>query len=302
MEKKILENLNSLEFQHPFDIKAINMLKDKKALQVLIEQFNKHGIERILRIQYTGSNLRLNETVIPDAYCLLLESCKILDIDIIPELYVVWDYSMNAFTAGVDKTIIVLNSGCLDLLPKEELAFILGHEAGHIKCKHVLYSEMATVFPMLVQIIGNVTLGIGGLLATGIEVALLNWMRMAEFSADRAGLLACQDINIAIKALSKMAGMPKKYFDSVDNSEFIKQAKDFKDYDYDTLDKVAKTLSIMFQTHPWTVMRAAELIKWVDSGEYERVLNRSSIGSFCKGCGIPRQGAGQFCVNCGKQY
>lgn len=70
----------------------------------------------------------------------------------------------------------------------------------------------------------------------------------------------------------KLAGTPKKYFDKINVNEFINQAKEFEDYDYDTLDKVAKYLSIMWQDHPWTVMRASELFKWVESGEYESIM------------------------------
>ncbi|KYO64110.1 hypothetical protein ATZ99_21410 [Thermovenabulum gondwanense] len=96
---------------------------------------------------------------------------------------------------------------------------------------------------------------------------------MSEFTADRAGLLTCQDPKVAATALMKLAGVPQKYFDRIRIDEFINQVKEFEDYDYDTLDKVAKYLSIMWQDHPWTVMRASELFKWVESGGYEEVIN-----------------------------
>ena len=41
------------------------------------------------------------------------------------------------------------------------------------------------------------------------------------------------------------------------------------------LDKIAKTLSVMLSTHPWTVMRGSELYKWVESGHYDNILDRN---------------------------
>lgn len=61
---------------------------------------------------------------------------------------------------------------------------------------------------------------------------------MSEFTADRAGLLTCQDIEAASSAMVKLAGVPRKYFDSFDVEDFIKQAKEFYGYDYGTLDKM----------------------------------------------------------------
>jgi Zn-dependent protease with chaperone function len=99
---------------------------------------------------------------------------------------------VNAFTAGVERPIVVVTSGAVDLLTHEELAFLIGHELGHIKSGHVLYHQMADILPLLGSIVASATLGMGGLVSTGIQLALLNWYRMSEFPADRAGLLVCK--------------------------------------------------------------------------------------------------------------
>ena len=66
----------------------------------------------------------------------------------------------------------------------------------------------------------------------------------------------------------KMAGMPIKQFDDMKYQTFIQQAKDFKQLDFDGMNKIIKTISIADDSHPWTVMRAAELLNWIDSGDY----------------------------------
>ena len=68
-----------------------------------------------------------------------------------------------------------------------------------------------------------------------------------------------------------------KEFDNIKPETFIQQARDFKMLDYDGMNKVVKFLSIADETHPWTVMRSAELLKWMDSGEYNRFVTQRQI-------------------------
>lgn len=276
MTRKKLSMINPKDYEHPFDIETREMLENTAGLDMLIRQVNKIGIERILKIQYTGSNLRVNKTNFPTLYNALEEACEILNIQKLPSFYIDWSYGINAFTAGIENPILVINSGCVDLLTEDELLFIIGHELGHIKSNHVLYYQMASFMPIITRILGDMTLGFGGTISLGVELALFNWQRMAELTADRAALLTCQDIKTATTALIKMAGLPIKYFNSELIDDFIEQAKEFQDYDYDALDLVAKVVSTMRNSHPWTVMRGAELLKWYDSGNYQNILDNSN--------------------------
>ena len=70
--------------------------------------------------------------------------------------------------------------------------------------------------------------------------------------------------------------MPIKQFNDMKYQTFIQQAKDFKQLDFDGMNKIIKTISIADDTHPWTVMRAAELLNWIDNGEYEKFLPKQS--------------------------
>lgn len=307
MERKKLFLLNPREYEHSLDRQALNALEGTPGLEKLARQYNKHAIERYYRLMYTGSYLKLNDKNYPDVYGLLEEACANLHLKKIPELYVQWNYQVNGFTTGSENPLIVLHSGTIDLLTPEELLFVIGHEVGHIKSGHMLYHEMARIFPILGGIIGTATLGIGGLVVKGLELALIYWYRMSEFTADRAGLLSCQDQDSAITAMTKMAGVPKTYYEKYNKDEFLKQAKEFKGFDYDALDKVGKTLMIMEQTHPWTVMRASEILKWVDSGKYDEIIEMHGKDSLedveitCPKCGKKLGGNETFCGVCGSK-
>lgn len=304
IEKQILYGLSNREYEHELDRKALIALEGTPGLEQLVRLFWKHGAERFNKIRYTGSNIRVTKNNFPMLHSMLLRACEILAIKQIPGLYVQLGF-IGAFTTGVEKPIIVLNSGCIGLLTYDELLFVIGHELGHIKSEHVLYHDMSSVLPYLGELISKATLGIGGLVSTGILVALLNWYRKSEFTSDRAGLLVCQNVNASISALMKIAGLPPKYYKIAKTEDFLQQAKEFEDFDYNQFDKIAKFLSVMGSTHPWTVMRSAEMKKWIDSGNYKNILdnhtkkNINLYNKFCVNCGAQLQKDVKFCTNCG---
>ncbi|HHT18055.1 MAG TPA: M48 family metalloprotease [Methanobacterium sp.] len=307
MERKELLLLNPAEYEHHFDKSALKTLEGTPGLEKAVKYVHKHGVERIIRLSYTGSNIKVTSDNFPELYKLLEEACANIFLKDLPELYIQWDYDINAFAIGSQNPIIILNSGAVDLLSDDELLYLLGHEAGHIKSGHMLYHDMALVIPFLGDLIGAVTLGIGSVVSAGLELALLYWYRMSELTADRAGLLACQDKNTAFSTLMKMGGVPKNFYEKMKTEDFIKQANDFQDFDFNTADKVAKTIMISLSEHPWTVLRTSELIKWINSGKYDEIIEMHGKGSLeeieitCQKCGKKLGGNETFCGVCGSK-
>lgn len=127
---------------------------------------------------------------------------------------------------------------------------------------------------MMAQVINIIIsmIPFGSLAAAPVQFALFYWDRMSEFTADRAGLLCCQKPTVAIKTLMKMAGVPQSMYRSINVESFIQQAKDFKQLDFEGMNKVIKTISIADDSHPWTVMRATQLIEWLNTGEAKKIL------------------------------
>jgi Zn-dependent protease with chaperone function len=132
---------------------------------------------------------------------------------------------------------------------------------------------MANALPIIGSVIGTAAFGLGGLVAQGLNLALLAWVRNSELTADRAGLLVVQETNPVIGSLMKISGIPKRYYGVVTINQFIEQARAFKGFDASALDKVAKAICIMDAAHPWSVMRASEILKWVESGECKLLLD-----------------------------
>lgn len=309
MDLKKLTDLDPKEYEHPFDKKALDTLHGTKGLDTLVKKFYEYGVEKIFRVQITGSNLKVNTSNFPEIHDLLLETRSVLNLSIVPELYLYHTDDLQGITTGVDYPIIALSNGCIDSFTDEELVFIIGREIGHIKSQHVLYYEIGTLLPLLSEVLGSFTLGIGSIISYGLQVALLQWQRMSEYTADRAGLLACQNLEVAASALSKISGLPNKYYKSFNVDGFLQQARQFEGIDVGNYNKVIKYISLMLGDHKWTVDRTNELLKWIDSGQYNDVLDRKTLIKteqpkfrFCDNCGTRiLSTTASFCPQCGKR-
>ncbi len=308
---KRIVNLDPREYEHPFDKKALDALQRTKGLDTLVKKFYEYGVEKIFNIQLTSSNLRVTPSSFPDLYNIFEEARQILNLPIVPALYIVRSDDLQGGTTGVDHPIIALSSAAIDSYTDEEILFIIGREIGHIKSQHVLYYEIGTILPVLSEILGAMTLGIGSIVSMGLQIALLHWQRMSEYTADRAGLLACQNAEVATAALAKIAGLPDKYFDSFNLDDFVTQAREFQGFDEGNYNKVIKYLSLMFGEQNWSVGRSNELFKWIDTGKYKMVLERKTDFSkpppikpsikFCPNCRLRVPPTLPFCNNCGQR-
>jgi Zn-dependent protease with chaperone function len=291
MSRKIHQGLSVESYQHPFDSQALAALEKMPGLPLLLKKINEYGIDRLLRLQTLGSDFRVTPRNFPKLHHALVESCQILDSPL-PDLYVYRGTGhINTYAIGVERPVIGVNLEGLEWLSDEELLFVLGHEIARIKGKYLTYQQLAVVMPLLKNIIGITTLGLGGLAANGIEVALYNWTVTAKFTADRAGLLACQDIDVAIASLIKLGGLPNEYLNQEVMEDFLVQAREFNIQDLNRLDQVTKIFSFMEYRAPWCVMRASELLKWKETGAYEQWL-RSGEEEQAKETEEPENGEG----------
>ena len=67
----------------------------------------------------------------------------------------------------------------------------------------------------------------------------------------------------------KMAGGGK--VEENDLNAFMVQAKEYEEGG-DAADAIAKVFNTLWMTHPFHTLRAAELQRWVERGDYDRIL------------------------------
>ena len=148
--------------------------------------------------------------------------------------------------------------------PGEQRALI-AHELGHILSDHMVYM---TALNILLSAGGNLPFFLG-MPFRAVTAVLLEWFRAAELSCDRAAALAVRDPQIVCRLLMVLSGgMPAS---DLNLDAFMAQAMDYQAWD-DPSDRVRRFFNELGKTHPDSVRRVSEVLKWVQSGEYDRII------------------------------
>ncbi len=264
--------LDPVALQHPYDRAALNTLQRIPGFDIVIRKFLELFPERVAYIMNVAQTVRVTPTQCPDLYRQLEEACQILDVRQ-PELYVAQFPIPNAYTSGHDHPYIVVTTGLLDLMNEDEVLAVIAHELGHIKSGHVLYKTMARVIGLLLMLIGDMTLGIGRLIGSTLEAALLEWDRKSEFTADRSSLLVVQDPQVMLSLMMKLAGGTLFQRNQMNAQEFLKQADLYEDVDVNLIDRVYKVMLVTAVSHPLTIVRAREIMRWSEHHDYLDMLD-----------------------------
>jgi hypothetical protein len=132
---------------------------------------------------------------------------------------------------------------------------------------HALYRTMLAIILM----IGFQNFPfLSGIAVLPIRLALLEWSRKSELSSDRAGLLACQDPDDAVRMFLKASGGTISNRETLNLEAYKEQVSAYQLND--NFDAVFKALNLLVQTHPFHTLRAAALLDWAKSEEYQKIL------------------------------
>jgi len=261
-----LTGISSRAYEHPADRSALVALRKLSGFDVLLKKLFGLFNERAFRLTYLAGAVRVSERQFPHIHEMVRDGAYILDLPEVPECYVLQTPVVNAMALGRDKPFIVLNSGMIELLDPEELRAVIGHELGHILSGHALYRTMLLI---LLQLAARAAFLPIALALTAIIWGLEEWFRKSELSCDRAGLLAGQDLDASRRVLMKLAGGAQ--LSELNPDAFREQAHEY-DAVPDLRDSILKILQLQGTTHPFAVVRFAELDYWATHGEYDRIL------------------------------
>jgi Zn-dependent protease with chaperone function len=263
----LLPGISSRAFEHPSDRTALTAMRSVPGFDQILRVASGMLRERQYRLVYLASAVRVDGRQFADLHALLDDVCAVLDAPERPELFVYNSPLPNAITLGVDKPFIAVSSGMYELTATDERRFVLGHELGHAMSGHAIYQSLLMHVLNLVGAFGWIPAG--GLGLRALIAALREWQRKAELSGDRAGLLATQDLDAALRVHMKLAG--GAHLDRIDVAGFLAQADDYEGAG-DLRDGVLKLLNTERTSHPFAVVRAAELNRWAAGEEYRALL------------------------------
>jgi hypothetical protein len=110
---------------------------------------------------------------------------------------------------------------------------------------------------------------LAGLPLLAVRMALLEWFRAAELSCDRAATLVNRDPLVTCRTLMVLAGGISSR--KLDLDAFVRQASAYEEWE-PGWDKLSRVRFELGQTHAVPVKRVSELMRWVRSGEYDRIV------------------------------
>ncbi len=261
-----LPGISSRAYEHPADRSALVALRKLSGFDTLFRRLAGLFNDRSLRLMFLASSVRASEQQFPHLYQSMLDGCYILDLSTVPELYISQNPVVQAMTLGADKPFMVLTTGMVDLMDPEEIRFVIGHELGHVLSGHTVYRTMLYHLLNLVARLAWLPIVLP---AKGVIWALEEWYRKSELSCDRAGLLAGQDVAAARRALMKTAGGSR--LAEFNHDAFHQQAHEY-DAVPDLREGLLKLLQLQGTTHPFAVIRFAELDRWASDGDYRDIL------------------------------
>jgi Zn-dependent protease with chaperone function len=234
-------------------------------LDTLVRRLIEWRYERALRQFYLGTSLKVSDQQCPELWASHSAACRILDLPEVYDLYVTTPVRGIAQAIGSKKPMIVLDSMVLQRLGPGEQRALLGHELGHVLSDHVLY---ITALNILIAAGSSMTT-LMGLPFRAVETVLLEWYRAAELSSDRAAALVVRDPQIVCRMLLVAAsGLPAE---QLNLDAFMAQAMEYESWDAPS-DRVRRFFSELNITHPYAVRRVSEVMRWVRSGEYDRII------------------------------
>lgn len=273
--KTFLVGLKSDQFRHPLDLKATQALKQLPGLDLLIRNLLGPIAEQFFYLENIASSILVSEQQLPNLHKLLVEACQVLDLET-PQLYIRQHPVPNAYTFAVrgKQPFIVIHTSLIELLTPEEIQAVIAHELGHLKCDHGVYLTLAN---LVVLAAGNL-IPLGGVIAQNLQAQILEWVRCAEFTCDRAALLVAQDPRIVASVLMKLTGGSPTLSSQLNLDAFLAQARSYDDISDSELGELLKQAQTAQLTHPVPVLRAREIDRWAGSQTYQSLLQNRTIG------------------------
>lgn len=264
-----LTGISPRAYEHPADRAAMAALKQIPLIDAVVKKLFEFGLERSYKQGLLGNGIQLGPRQLPHVWETYLSCLDTLDLHEHYDLYIQQTPEVNAMAFGAERPMIVLQSGLLSILEADELKSVIAHEVGHIHAEHVLYR---TVLVLLLNL-GSIGLPLGDLPLQAIRLALLEWSRASELTCDRAAALVVRDPRIHCRTLMKLAGgnVPGLNVDA-----FIQQASQYESWD-DYLDRGLRLFGELDATHPFAVRRVSELTRWIQTGEFDRIIGGNYI-------------------------
>jgi Zn-dependent protease with chaperone function len=284
-------DLEFSDYAYKPDLDAIATVKATGFLPYLMKRFTAADLEKRMVTELSAKALKIQYPAELDN--LVRQCAGMLCLETLPEAFIVDGNQPNAFTFGTEHgTYLVLASSLLQILSKQELMAVIGHELGHIKSGHMLYHTLAEILAGGIGISASF-LGLNAI-SIPLRLALLSWHRESEVTADRTSLLIVNDINVLKTLFHKLAG----------GAAFSQNRSQVAGHRVG----IVETVGELLRTHPLYSSRLKLADQFWKSQTFQRALRKirlrqSVMGALvpiCRFCGQSKSTGDLFCPTCGR--
>jgi Zn-dependent protease with chaperone function len=196
--------------------------------------YNAFSRFKYLQIMVRNS-LKASQHSFPDVYEAVKLAADRLSMKPV-DTYVTQNPMVNAFMVKLGlirrKKVIMLNTGLLQTMDRDELLFIIGHELSHVKYGRWRRSKW---------------LGLPFLLSS----------QFTEYRCDRGGLVASGNVEASVRGLLKLV-TGKEFIDRVDVKSFGKEDE-------------PNAVLLKLSTHPMIDARIKELMRFNSSTTFKKI-------------------------------
>ncbi len=270
--KTPLIGLKADHFRHPLDRQATQTLKQLPGLDLAIRSLLGPTAEEVFYLDNIASSILIGPQQLPDLHKLLVDACETLDIEV-PALYLRQNPTPNAYTFAMrgKKPFIVIHTSLLDLLEPDEIQAVIAHELGHLKCDHGVYLTLANLLVLGAGLLAGTA---GTVLTQGLQERMMEWVRCAEFTCDRAALLVSQDPRTVASVLMKLTGGSPILSKQLNLDAFLEQARSYDLASGTELGQAIEQMQTAPLSHPLPVLRARDIERWASGKTYRGLLEQ----------------------------
>jgi hypothetical protein len=166
-------------------------------------------------------------------------------------VYVKRASEMNIYTLGFWRSpLIVVTSSLVDQMGTDSLQFFIGREIGHIQAGHTwlrtVLKPLGETVPIMGRLLNSVIFGY--------------WLNHTEFTADRAGLIACRSLTVSVSTMVKF-GVGVKLFEKLDLREFLDQLNEVRN--------VRGRVAEIVAEQPYLTARVKDLVRFALSERFQ---------------------------------
>ena len=188
-------------------------------------------------VETSFNAVRLGENQLPDIFATAVHAGRLLGMPYMPDVYVSGDKMWDAVTYGTDRSaFILIGSALINNFKGDDLLFVLAREMGHCRAGHALWKTVGMFLvgaqPQRKGMMADGILGalnIDHMLQSALDVPFLMWARQAEITADRAGLLAVGQEEVARRVLLAWSLRSMPLYEQINIDAWLQQQEDSDD-------------------------------------------------------------------------